>query len=77
METVLTWVQNVAAPKKLQNIPDRPEFEGRDVYKHTVGYDKEATLAKLNKLGETNPNDLRIHAGGYYSVLKKSKKNTK
>ncbi len=77
METVLTWVQNVAAPKKLQNIPDRPEFEGRDVYKHTVGDDKAATAAKLAKLGETNPNDLRIHAGGYYSVLKKSKKNTK
>ncbi len=47
------------------------------MYKHTVGDDKAATAAKLDKLGETNPNDLRIHAGGYYSVLKKSKKNTK
>ena len=67
----------MAAPKKLQNIPNRPEFEGRTVYKHTVGDDKKATADNLDKLGKSDPNGLRIHPGGYYSVPKKTKKTTK
>lgn len=65
------------APKKLQDIPNRPEFKGRNVYKHTAGDDKEATAAHLDKLGKSNTNDLTIHAGGYYSTPKKTKKPTK
>lgn len=58
-------------PKKMQlkDVPNKPEFSGRDVYKHEMG-DTQGTQSNLGKM---NPYDVVMHSGGYYSVPKKEK----
>lgn len=63
-------------PKKLQlkDVPKSPEFAGRDVWRHTAGDNPEAFKANYQKLSDQDYNGLRMHAGGYYSIPKKTKK---